>query len=119
MLDRRVLSKIKKISKICDKIDSLQDKYFYLYNEIKSLPLFQDLSDLLFGKIFSNCTIKDGILYDSQGKELSRGECHNDDSMLYFVEEHNVDVGFNYGTMYVKVCCRNSFLAISYTFYYV
>lgn len=108
MKDRRTLRAIKKMAKLMKKINALQEK-------MDKLEFFEGLLQWGCVNIYPNCSIKDGVLYDREGDELCRdGGCMNE-SVPCFVNQHTGRCGDDYyGTMYVKVDSRNTFVAINY-----
>ena len=83
--------------------------------------LHEELKEWLDGmswspeEIYYNCTIKDGILYDSNGEELSHDGGCMDEKMPYFV---NQSCGYceddYYGDMFYSVDDKGTFVKVSY-----
>lgn len=108
MKEKQVLRAIKKIAKLTIKLRKLREKMDKLY-------FFEDLLAWDCTDIYTNCSIKNGVLYDSKGNELSNdGNCMNE-VIPYFVNQCTGYCGDDfYGTMFVKVDNKNTFIAIHY-----
>lgn len=81
---------------------------------VSEIDLFDDI-EWSYEATYTNCTIKDGVLYSESGNKLSTdGRCMSED-IPYFVNQHT---GYCcddfYGTMYIKVNDMNTFVAISF-----
>lgn len=108
MKPKQTLRAIKRMAKLYKKIIALREKMNKSY-------FFEDLTGWDCNEIYYNCTIKDGVLYDSKGRELSNdGRCM-DEAIPYFVNQTTGYCGDDfYGTMYVKVDSKNTFVAVYY-----
>ena len=107
MTAKQTLKAIKKMGELIEELCSLKEK---LRNE----DFFCDIEwDVL--SIYRNCKIEDGVLYDSEGYDLSNdGNCM-DEAIPYFVNQYTGYLGYDYhGTMYVKVDDENTFVSIHY-----
>lgn len=96
----------------------LQARIEKLKKEFRENDLFSVLSFFDIGEIYPNCTIKqkeNGELYSANGDLLSSdGRCMNEE-IPYFVNQATGYCGDDfYGTMFVKVDDKNTFVAISY-----
>ena len=108
MTSKQTLRAIKKMAKLYQKIIALREKMNKSY-------FFEDLLGWNCDEIYHNCTIKDGILYDSKGKALSNNGNYMDEDIPYFVNQSTGCCGDDfYGTMYVKVDSKNTFVAVPY-----
>ncbi len=106
--NKEVLGLIKEFGELSTKINLIREK-------LKKIYPFDDLTDWDATGVYDGCIIKDGYLYDSKGKLLSKyGGCMNED-VPYFVNQYT---GYceddYYGTMFIKVDEKNTFVAIQY-----
>lgn len=108
MKEKQLLRAIKKIAKLSIKLTKLREKMNESY-------FFEDLLSWGCTDIYKHCSIKDGVLYDNKGRELSNdGNCMTE-SIPYFVNQSTGYCGDDYyGTMFVKVDNKNTFIAIHY-----
>lgn len=108
MTPKQTLNKIKQLAKISKKLNTLKEK-------LSETEFFEDLLLWDIGGVFSNCEIKNGELYTSDGDYLSGdGRCM-DEQIPYFVNQSTGYSGDDfYGTMYIKVDDNNTFVAVTY-----
>ncbi len=107
MTAKQTLKAIKKMGELIEELCSFKEK---LRNE----DFFCDIEWCVLG-IYRNCKIEDGVLYDSEGNDLSNdGNCMDED-IPYFVNQYTGYICDDYhGTMYVKVDDENTFVSIHY-----
>lgn len=105
---KEALNLIKELGEVTKKYNLIREKLEMIYP-------FDELMDWGVTGVYPGCTIKDDMLYDSQGELLSDdGRCM-DEGIPYFVNQTTGYLGDDYhGTMFIKVDDENTFVAITY-----
>ena len=105
----------KNVLKKIYRMAQLKEEYEKIKVELSEDEWFSDLSEWDADYVMENCSVKDGKFFDSNGVEISDDCRCMDETIPYAVNQSCGYCGDDYyGTMYVNVDDKGTFVAIEY-----